>query len=295
MSSSSTSRRGWSCTRPPDMPGHARQRADRPLRRQPVRDRRGEAARHRPPARQGYERAARGGQVGCRAPGLGRAVRRARARRPARAALPGLRLGRAAASSGQVDAPLARGLPTAPRWLSCAPGQGRRAVTHYKVMESMATRGPAAGGTAANSSWKPAAPTRSACIWRISAIRSWAIASMRRVLQRARGGSAQRARRSRRSDRQALHARRLGFEHPATGAPHFDSPLPRDIAGSALAALAPLASPRLPKSPSATATKTGAPRVDGTGGRRETGLHGVHYLVMRRLHTPRSSPPRDRP
>ena len=54
----STSRPASSSTRPPGTPRHAGQRADRPLRRQPVGHRRGQAAGHRPSARQGHLRPA---------------------------------------------------------------------------------------------------------------------------------------------------------------------------------------------------------------------------------------------
>ena len=65
--------------------------------RQPLRHRRRQAAGHRAPARQGHHRPAGGRQDRPRAPGPRRAVRRARRRRPARARLPGARLGRAGA------------------------------------------------------------------------------------------------------------------------------------------------------------------------------------------------------
>ena len=79
---------------------HAGQRADRPLRRQPVRHRRGEAAGHRASARQGHHRPDGGGQDRPRAPGAGGAVRRPRPHRAAAARLSGLRLGRAGAPEG---------------------------------------------------------------------------------------------------------------------------------------------------------------------------------------------------
>ena len=79
---------------------HAGQRADRALRRQPVRHRRGEAAGHRAPARQGHHRADGGGQDRRGAPVAGRAVRRPRPHRPAAARLSGVRLGRAGAPEG---------------------------------------------------------------------------------------------------------------------------------------------------------------------------------------------------
>ena len=108
---------------------HAGQRADRPLRRQPVRHRRGEAAGHRAPARQGHHRADGGGQDRPRAPALGRAVRRSRPHRAARARLPGVRLGRAGAAEGHHRRAASTGIRRAATAWRCGPAAARRSPT----------------------------------------------------------------------------------------------------------------------------------------------------------------------
>ena len=74
---------------------HAGQRPHRPLRRVAFGRRRRHAARHRPPPRQGHQRAPRRRENRSRASGSFRAVRGARQRRPPRARLSRDRLGRA--------------------------------------------------------------------------------------------------------------------------------------------------------------------------------------------------------
>ena len=80
--------------------GHARQRADRPLRRQPVGDRRRAAAGHRPPARQGHLGPARRRQERRRPPRPDGAFRRSRPQPAVTARISGLRLGGARPRGG---------------------------------------------------------------------------------------------------------------------------------------------------------------------------------------------------
>ena len=103
-------------SRPRPRQRHAGQRADRPLRRQPLRHRRRQAAGHRASPRQGHDRPDGGGQDRPRASGPRRAVRRARRRRPPRARATSrssgaCRTGRAARSTRRSPA----APPTAPR------------------------------------------------------------------------------------------------------------------------------------------------------------------------------------
>ncbi len=73
-------------------------------------------------------------------------------------------------TGGTVDAPIGRH-PTQ-RIKMAVVGNGRPALTHYLVVERFrAARSSSAG-------WRPGARTRSACIWRISGIRSSAMRSM---------------------------------------------------------------------------------------------------------------------
>ena len=151
---------------------HAGQRADRALRRQPVRHRRGEAAGHRAPARQGHQRPDGGGQD-----------RRARTARSARSS-PTRPTGRSSAATslwsgarparprGTIDAPLDRH-PHARDKRPCA----RAAASHDALASAGALRRRRTASRSRACSparWRPAAPTRSGCIWPISAIRSWA-------------------------------------------------------------------------------------------------------------------------
>ncbi len=124
---------------------HAGQRADRPLRRQPVRHRRGEAAGHRAPARQGHHRADGGGQDRPRAPGAGRAVRRSRPHRAAASAAISPSSGaRPARPKGTIDAPIDRHPhAAATRWRSRQ--GGREAITHWQVLERYHGQGRQAG------------------------------------------------------------------------------------------------------------------------------------------------------
>ena len=80
--------------------------------------------------------------------------------------------------------------------------------------------------------WRPAAPTRSACIWPISATRCWATPSTAPA-SRPRPPISPPGRREALTalGRQALHAYLLGFEHPISGEVlAFRSELPADLA-----------------------------------------------------------------
>ena len=172
---------------------HAGQRADRPLRRQPLRHRRRAAARHRAPARQGHDRPHGGGEERPRAPRARRPIRRPwPQRRAVRARLSRLRLGRArtgrtAPSTSRSTATRARATawrcaragarpsPIGRCWNATAGGQASRG----RRQSTAATR---AGGQPARSAGsKPAGPTRFGSIWPRSAIRCWATRSMGRV------------------------------------------------------------------------------------------------------------------
>ena len=72
------------------------------------------------------------------APGAGRAVRRARRRRPARARLPGARVGRAGAAARRRSTRRSRRSTANRTKIAVVRGErGRRAVTHYEVLETL--------------------------------------------------------------------------------------------------------------------------------------------------------------
>ena len=211
---------------------HAGQRADRPLRRQPVRHRRRAAAGHRAPARQGHHRPDGGGEDRPRPRQARRAVRRPRPHRAARARLSRLRLGRARPAQGHHRRSRSTAIRTpATRWRSRQ--GGREAITHWEVLERYPGRRTASRSRACSpAGWKPAAPTRSGSIWpmpatRCSATRSMARASAPRPpVCRPQAAEAVEA-----LGRQALHAYLLAIEHPVSGQRlEFRSELPGDLA-----------------------------------------------------------------
>ena len=172
----------------------------------------GAPPRHRASARPGHLRPAGGGAD---PDGVHGARRRARGA-PGRAALHGPRVGRpggAARRDRRPDRALAppadatgRGgrRPTGPDPLRGA----RRATTGRRTWPFWAA------------SWRPAAPTRSACTWPRSAIPSSGTGTT------AACGTAIAV------PRMFLHAEHLAFDHPVTGqALAFDAPLPPDLAG----------------------------------------------------------------
>ena len=116
---------------------HAGQRADRPLRRQPVRHRRGAAAGHRAPARQGHHRPDGGGQDRPRPPGARRPVRRPRPHRTAGARLSGLRLGRTGPPARARSTSRSTAIRTRRDQMAVRAG-GREAITHWEVLERYA-------------------------------------------------------------------------------------------------------------------------------------------------------------
>ena len=145
-SSSSTSPQPGGASRRRQLDRHPGQCADRPLRRQPLRHRRGAPARHRAPARQGHHR--RSWWWPRPTAPTARWRRNSpitAAPRAVQARLPGLRLGRAGPAQGhhrQADRPP----PPGPRPHGRARG-GRAAVTHWQVLERYSGK-PAPAATA---------------------------------------------------------------------------------------------------------------------------------------------------
>ena len=113
---------------------HAGERADRPLRREPFGHRRGEAARHRAPARQGHHRADGGGEDRPGAPRALGAIRRPRPdRRRSSAAI-------SPSSGARRTARRARSMrrSTATRMRATRRRSGRaaaRPITHWELLE----------------------------------------------------------------------------------------------------------------------------------------------------------------
>ena len=107
--------------------------------------------------------------------------------------------------SGEIEGAIGRH-PTNRKKMAIVARGGKPALTRYKVVRPLGL-----GAAWSNAGWRPAAPTRSACIWPRSAIRCWAIRSMagptpaRLALLSPAQQQAARAMR-----RQALHAYRLG-------------------------------------------------------------------------------------
>ncbi len=209
---------------------HAGQRAARPLRRQPGRDRRRAAARHRAPARQGHLGRHGGGEdrarhAGARPPPSPPATSTAPIWRSAGACRRPLRE-RSRGRSGAIRA-------TASAWRWSRSG-GKPALTRYRTLRAWEAAVAAARMPARDRADAPdPRPSRRNRATRWSAIRSISAASppspealaepLRRLLLDF--------------PRQALHARRLGFRHPRTGEPlSFETPPPADLA-ALLAAL----------------------------------------------------------
>src|SRR3569623_1883758 len=189
---------------------HARQCADRAMRRQPVRDRRGAPPRNRAPPRQGHDRADGRGQDRPRASPAQHSIRR-QARRPDRARLSGLGLGRAgpAARQGGREAVTqwevvaryigADGKPVA-ALLSCRLETGR---THQIRVHLAHIGHPIMGDETYATGFRTKAV-------RLNPDAQAALAAL---------------------GRQALHAEHLGFEHPNTGEfLDFHADLPADMA-----------------------------------------------------------------
>ena len=220
-SSSSTSRPGSSSIRPPATNRHARQRAHRPLRREPLRHRRGASG---PASCTGSTRTRPGCSWSPRPTApirrLADAVRRSRPHRPARARPIWRSSGACRTRTAGHDRGGARPqrCTTARRSPSCAGERGRYAITHY------ARRGDAPPPTAAGGEPRAlrardrahAPDPRAHGAYRPSAARRPAL-RLRLQDQGATGSRrSRRAGRSPPSRRQALHAALLGFEHPAT-------------------------------------------------------------------------------
>ena len=116
---------------------HAGQRADRALRRKPFGHRRGQAARHRAPARQGYDRRDGGGEDRPRAPRAVGPIRRPWPHRPAGTGVSRLRLGRAGPPEEARSTPRSTATPRRATSRPCAAG-GREAITHWELLERYA-------------------------------------------------------------------------------------------------------------------------------------------------------------
>ena len=149
---------------------HAGQRADRPLRREPVRHRRRQAARHRAPPRQGHHRPDGGGQDRPRASRARRAVRRPRPHGP-------LERGYLAFVWGAPDRPRGtdrradRPPPARPRQDGGARGAAARRSPIGRCSSASRRRRQAGREPCSPAGSRPAAPTRSASTSPISAIR----------------------------------------------------------------------------------------------------------------------------
>ena len=144
---------------------HAGQRADRPLRRQPVRHRRGAAARHRAPARQGHDRPDGGGQDRPRPPARSprSSPTTAAPARCSAAIWPSSGARRTAPRAPSTSRSTATRRP-ATKW-RCAQG-GREAITHWEVLERYPRRRTRGRRACSPAGWRPAAPTRFASTWR---------------------------------------------------------------------------------------------------------------------------------
>ena len=146
----------------------------------------------------------------------GRAVRRSRPHRPAAPRLYRLRLGRDGTGRAALSTRRSAATPNN-RLKQAVRKDGREAITHYRRRGPLWRRGlghhPA---SAANS--KPAAPTRSASTWPISATRWSPIRSMPPAMPpRSTGCPSRSSPIVQGLGRQALHAAELGFEHPVSG------------------------------------------------------------------------------
>ena len=111
------------------------------------------------------------------------------------------------AAAGTVDRPLGRH-PVDRKRMAIVPRGGKRAVTHWRLLDAAGTR----AARAWSSGSRPAAPTRSGSMPRASATRSWATASTAAAATPGCPAAVGEL------GRILLHARRLGFTHPVTGA-----------------------------------------------------------------------------
>ena len=148
---------------------------------------------------------------------LSRAVRRTRPQGPLERGYLAFVWGAPDRPKGTIDAPLDRH-PHARDKRAVREG-GRAAVTHWRVLERYRRRRRQAGREPARpAGWRPAAPTRSACIWPISAIRSWATTTYGTGFKTKASLLGAEARAALAAlGRQALHAYLLAIEHPETG------------------------------------------------------------------------------
>ena len=193
--------------------GHARQRADPPLRREPLGHRRGQAAGHRPSPRQGHVRADRRRQDRRRASGARRAVRRSWPHRLARARISRARLGRASTRAPARSMRRSAAIRASARKWRSSPRRARPSRRH-----PLARRGAARPGEPRSpADWRPAARIRIrvhlAHIGHPLLGDSVYGAGFKTKAARLGAGAEPRSC----AGRQALHAATLGFDHPVTG------------------------------------------------------------------------------
>ena len=161
--------RGASRRRPRDR--HAGQRADRPLRRQPVRHRRRPAAGHRAPARQGHHGIDGGGQERPRARVADRAIRRPRPHRARCGAATWRSPGTCPTASAAPSMRRSTGIRMPARKWRCARAAARPSPIG-KLQESFQRpRRQTGRGACWPASSRPDGPTRSGSISPISATR----------------------------------------------------------------------------------------------------------------------------
>ena len=134
--------------------------------------------------------------------------------------------------AGRVDAPLARGLRNRTKMAVARAGTGRPAVTHYQVLERFCDD----EGRPLAALLQLGLETGRTHQIRVHMAHIGHPVIADRVYAAGFAASARRLCKRMRTaveglGRQALHANRLGFEHPATGRRMvFDSPLPEDLA-----------------------------------------------------------------
>ena len=196
-----------------------------PIAARASRDRRREAARHRAPARQGHHGPDGGGEDRRGASGAGRAVRRPRENRPLSAKIwPSL--GRPGTAFGSIDASLGRHATGRQKIAVVPEGRGRRAVTHWRLIESFA------GEASLVSCRLETGRTHQIRVHMAHmghSVLGDPLYATEFKSKAARLPSEAQANLEALS-RQALHAAMLGFPHPVTGVPmRFESPLPQAL------------------------------------------------------------------
>ena len=215
---------------------HAGQCADPSLRRQPVGHRRRQAAGHRPPPRQGNQRRHGRRQDRPRAPRAVGGLCRSRPDRRPGARLCRAGLGRARTQLGhdrRAARPRRRPRHAAPSCRRTATTPATPSPTTRCSSASARSRTRQRSPRWSNAGWKPAAPTRSASTWPISAIRVVGDPDYGQAF-RTKANRLPEPLRDRAKDfpRQALHAQLLAFSpsrHPGEMM-RFEAPMPADMA-----------------------------------------------------------------